>query len=1614
MSENTLILCGGTGAHVGVAFLRLHTLGYALGFFDRGDGKNVPFPEIFLVDQDAGDGAEGELTAWQEVRRLLEAHPGRLAWTESLNRGQKPDLVAVTPLPIGERRDWFRPPFHKLASRFAGSPLLPLLTSKRQREIEYSQGMMASPALGALLFKLKHLDRRDNGLNRDESYGALLANHGRHVVAGSGVGGTGAAVGPTLAQELARDRPDNRVLAVMLLEWFELDEEDQDLDRRRRAAHRNRLLRENANSALEYCGQNLLKEVAALALGMPERAHLKRAYTSDAGQPLCESFLHAAGALAALLHFRRPVDGYAPGLYVLGAVEPGRLDGRTAIPGATLQGLANQAATLVEVLGATERVLSRRQQGRFVPAIYEAVDRVADPGLVAAELGREAAHYRQQLEWMERVLGVRPEPSLGFTREAAGRYRLVREGRGLEVAEDAAPAAVALAVFHWAARWIRERASESNGLVVQPGPVGGAHLPTPQPGNVTVSARGNGELTRVPDANVGEQLRAFVDRRYLHQNGWPHPLAAVDFFARSIEQSDPRAVRQLQLLLVGSLCGQLALRPTTPREQGNVDPVSLEQVVADLRYSERFEGLARYAIVDPSHGDRLLGFSSPFTLLCPVPPVDDDDGNAVWSELWQRLSGSPEAMRWVEVEHRVPWNEDAAVRRLRVWLERQRELWGGDAPPWARVMEGVEDRGGTALYGTGESLPGYWGASGGAGGQRLIELSLPTASSEGRWEPPPGTPEIAASDLLVGVPELLKLRQDDGETLFERVEIELPAERDKVWGLWEDHLQRLQRDGKILAYGAPSPDVLRVGVLRSGRLSVALLPNTRLLNRRAIEVTAVTPLAQVPVPGSRTSRGSVRFPDLPIRSDYLDLVLAAEGTPSLLELSRRGEAWPAGGWQPRLERDERGLRTAVWDLWLRGRSTPLPIRVPLPEAEPHKAHWMVWPRFRDRTGHAWRAYYLYEHCSVPKSLLDVLWLDPGAANESPRLRRRRNPDSEARTYPLSFNAEAQVPVHTGGPPVALALRGTSGEEQGLYLVPLEVLPSTRLELRLALDFGTSHSVVAYRAGEERSRSVPLAAELGGAGSLSLHVSEDFEHVSRVLLPLGSWLPTYRQRGGTVLPSELLLVRSIAQVQASDPQRWQPLRDFTIPPMDISRDHLGDFLLTDFKWPDPGSRAFRGREQELREHYLGLLCELALADLVAFRANGFPSETLSLTFTYPLRSSETQVTALQQSLQRVVERCRASLGVPLALHAGLGLYDESRAARVSSEEYGEVAAVADLGGGTLDLFISATDFSGLPLAEVADSVRLGGNLLLRRMAEKPEMYLPRDGGWGDDTETKLRAWMRAMGSARLFGNDAADRPELAELGLSGFERPADAERTRRLLDRYFRLVGEYIARQLAGYLLNVWYPAVKPADYGRLRVTVQLRGNGWRLRYQRQGYEQAAQDVQNLVRQRVLALWPPDRFPAPESPGLWIPAERFPVEDPKAEPIRQAVGKSMAWDEARRRSMTHTLVELEVLRDSGQGERVPWHRSIPFSTGGSSRVEMQGVAPVIPLSGPEADAPLLIAGLDAPVQGDIHRQLKRPGNVDPSTNTYTQPVAPVVWEAVFGARQFWPHEGGGAG
>jgi len=157
---NHFVACGGTGAHVMLAMVRLHILGRPFGFFCGKKGAN--FPDLFLVDQDSGLATKnGDMTtAWGEVNKLVKEHPGRHQPQKYFGVNRKLRLSKLTPLPVDVKGDWYEAPNGTLEKRFVHDKVISLITTDYQRkEIDYSRGMMASPAMGSLLFALKEYDK---------------------------------------------------------------------------------------------------------------------------------------------------------------------------------------------------------------------------------------------------------------------------------------------------------------------------------------------------------------------------------------------------------------------------------------------------------------------------------------------------------------------------------------------------------------------------------------------------------------------------------------------------------------------------------------------------------------------------------------------------------------------------------------------------------------------------------------------------------------------------------------------------------------------------------------------------------------------------------------------------------------------------------------------------------------------------------------------------------------------------------------------------------------------------------------------------------------------------------------------------------------------------------------------------------------------------------------------------------------------------------------------------------------------------------------------------------------------------------------------------------------
>ena len=1611
---NTLICCGGTGAHVALALMRLHALGHPLGYFRReSDGSALALPTIYLVDQDDGDAARGAETAWQKLRSVIKNHPSRSQWSNAAGTAREPEQKSVTPLPIGVNRDWFDAPHDCLRLRFTDSPFLNLIASAPQQDIRYSHGMMGSPAIGSLLFKLKEYDRRNAEFNHDRDFHDLLELSGRVAVVGSGVGGTGSSVAPTLATMLAEGGRSD-VMAVMVLEWFRLrsaPEADRNEVRSTRA--RNLDMGENASSGLRYYGQRLARKATTVPLGVPHEGIVERTYTGDNQQPLHEAYPHAAAALCCMSHYvaSRP---YRRGLYHLSGGDCTKLDGGMEVAGGTLQSMANLGVVLkrtADAVGTT--LINNRKVSRYSPKICREVHEMTpELDAVGRALKGLADGYGDHLHWLT---GAFPPPAakrgggLGVANQDPNGWTMDRDVGGrlhhdpLTANRGDHPEDVAGKLFQWTADWIRDEAARRDStLLPRAGAIGGVYWPPMRKEGLAAAPGPPGTLVAFPPARINALLDAFVHPEDVTQNGWPEPFAAVGQFEDAIRhhQKNPVSMRKLEILLAGYVGDELTIREVGA---GTPKGVTIDRLVKEMRIDSG-DSLAQYELLYKV-GDRTtrIAFTAPGTVFCPVPGVADE----IWEQLWSALTGyaprtwkpgsaeSWEHAQWGSAEH--------SARKAVAWINACLKMWPSAArPPWTYAFPSLRqayDDARPEVYGSGTELRVRWG-------EDLVPVFLPTWERSAIDWPPSDIPlEEDPSSFLE---QNGRLEDELGTVLYEVVEdLNLPvdpgspsgdAETPRVRGIWKEHLDLLKARGAIATFGESRADetvYVVIQALDSVDRQCILLAKTRILDRKRIQVDNVVPLLQDPP--SSMARGSARniLPDLPLRSDYVGL--ASEGR------------------QPEVARRASG-DIAVWRLRLRGRGGTVNIGVPLREAEgDHRAHWMVWPNFRTTGPHPWRAYYVYAHSTHPRIGLDVLYRDP---DDGKALLVRRG-EKKITSYPVAYDVNNRT--HTGGPPVAVLLRDQeSNEELGMYTVQLDELDPLTEQVSIGIDFGTSHSTAAVAIGDinHEVRHQLLSPDNRGEGAVELshHISWNCDHAENSLVARSAWMPTYVPGGGAsrpMLPTELIMIVPVDNLTTAgvgkDVDRWVPVQDYYLPPPEAIREKFAEYVITNFKWDTVGD--FIGREASLRKIYLERLVELALAEVL--RKYGEPRNGVSFTFTYPLRTLRDDLEEFRHMLADVLKRGTRSLGVDLSLTDGYGLYNESHAAQVGTATFPEVRVVADLGGGTLDLFISSESTSFAHFREVVDSVKIGGNLLIDALAGQLARRMPQ--GWSTDRRKlaiELAAWMRSVGSRKLFGRAEGGTPELESLNLRGFQGRAEKAAGLELIHRYFHLVGEYVSRSVAAYLATHWYRVAQERVHGDLNVGLYLRGNGWRLWPGQEDYAGIQKIMAQRVTSRIRAFW--HDF---QEIGWTIPAGAPNCDageahgDPKLEIVRNVVGAARDDDEIRDNWLSYALVELQLL-DGSRTQSNPWHSEIPFWTGGKgTKVQIQEISPALPL---HAEGSTVRRVIGQPQPGDgLGRVLRKVNDqlvddvdyVGRDNHDLLAPVAAWVWEAAFHSDAF---------
>ena len=1615
---NNLVLCGGTGAHVGVAFLRLHTLGYFLGYF----GLNE-FPNLYLVDQDAGPATGGDKTAWQEARDLHDRHPGRLV------QGHNHQSLHISPLPRGAGNDWINPPNDIVRQRFDAESLKHILFSERQHNIDMSKGMMASPAAGSLLFKLKTRDIRGID-NHDNDFQTLLTKQSRVAVFGSAVGGTGASVGPTLANLLG-DR-GHEVLAVMLLNWFRLDESE--LASQEDAQYRNRVMQENQASALTYYEDRLANNIAVLPLGVPDNARVVRRWSGDLQQPMQEHFLHAIAAISAFRHFT-PNHRFQPGMYTLGTADAGRFVASTPFEWGTIQRLADRAQALLDLLDLCTRALelnaASAPQARFT-AYLQATNR--EPVQVANAVRELAELIREQLDWLKRTLhlqtGDRKNTTPPLLESVVAEFLASQPP-----APHENPQLAALNIVRWAGsyvqKWDFEEARQGGNPVHQ--------LPAQRANNNFPPAPNHGEFRQVPPGQT--LVPGLVDPNHLAVNGWPNPLAFATFFERQLRVGALRERRMFQFLLVGLINGTFRLRRRSVVEEPSL--LSLERFL--IEEQERDTGLARLAeqeIIWPGKGrggsDLVIGSTSPMTLLAPRPFMNDTQDVELWSNIATTIAGAPR--EWANAALFPPsqrWNKSKDEALIAVaWLKAMKARHGDEtAPRWTAAFEHYPTSATAPAYRNGASIQARWGTA-----TRTFPLpvseQLPDPDDDSNQSDEfKKTPNLAtrpgAAPAVAALTEALRSFNGFDDTSatkpacrFGRVKFRSAGEDGgaEVEALWDDHLAQLQRAdvGHDLYVTSHTCDLKRKETTLLLNWDNAechlVLPNTIVLTLNLVKVEAVAKVLE---------NGRDRYPDLPVKAAYVGLVADQQSGIVHRWWTQPNAGLPLPG-RPGTPAVDAVDGAVTWrGVYLLGRSAPCDLTVAVAPDLIYEGQVDVWPNFRSEAGvtKPWTVYYMFQRMGLRTS---------GLFSSRPLWARS---NGELRVAPERIAGEAVDPLAPrvesigwvqggrthGGVPFALALTSADGggryqNEHGLFWVHLQELAAGAggTPPALAIDFGTSHSAAAWGRGTQR-RTIRFADPKRKLGLTVLH--GDAEQL-KDRESEATWLPTESSIQMDYLPTELASLAYLGSDPGKaanfpsippDPSSWVPGRDVRIPTFTVTQDVVRDLSVTGFKWDMEGR--FHGSEQQLRDLYLRHFTEIALACFI-MDARQFPSgtTTIPVTLLWALRSTEADAERYRVATEAMLRKLGDEAGLLLSLD-GAGMVDESRAARVMNGNPNQFDLVADLGGGTLDIYLAGENQTDYPY--VADSVRLGANELLQLIASDPSKHLPPN--WGPSSEeafANLRAWMRSKGARALFSsNRYPGKLKDENLELSNFDDPKKANAARTVYDRYFGLLADFLARTCVCY-------AERVATLGRGSITaatfnLQLRGNGWRVEYDEDlatfNREFAAR-VQRRAAELSAApgLRPEvaDLFKREASiVGAQVPRRAEEIMELKVYPVTNALLQDRAYPRDAKHGMTK--FNLMDLKQRSPEATAPWFAPLPISTDSPKSIYADGtVNPPVMLTTEGGRVARVDKLTDLEMQS-VNRQIQN-GNYDQARQRLDLPMSEIVYETVLKGASMLPN------
>ncbi len=468
---------------------------------------------------------------------------------------------------------------------------------------------------------------------------------------------------------------------------------------------------------------------------------------------------------------------------------------------------------------------------------------------------------------------------------------------------------------------------------------------------------------------------------------------------------------------------------------------------------------------------------------------------------------------------------------------------------------------------------------------------------------------------------------------------------------------------------------------------------------------------------------------------------------------------------------------------------------------------MVWPR---NPPPKWRLFVV----DVGANANDLYWNGvfksslyhhPAGRNEGQRVAPCRSVKDGSELLSLkegSFLPDLPTRVATSDRPNYIEIRRLGEEAVVGTFTLLEHIDSSTPQHAIghpeewSVDIGTSNSCIARR--DPSTPDVTLIVDLnqvtpsriGGEAAPSLVLSrlgDPLNPRSEVQWMAGIEAPNNPEAGANIpitqMPSRLSLLtrdRLPDALTVQEVRALVPMCDAVVPPLQSEKFGLmpvNDRTVDKLKWVEKHDT----KRVALLELYIANMLLMAAARVR-------PTSTVSVRFSQPLAFNEAEKEGLLEAARGAAKRLTDLTGVPFEARVDSDeshcILEEFASLNAGEQGFQPLWVLCDIGGGSIDIAVATGENCKNYAVMAADSIRFGANLVFDNLLELAGQQVSLS------TDPKIqRHRVREMISQQGYG---------AVLARCN---PSTKDKITNIVQLYFELVAEYVARTVAGCIRN---------------------------------------------------------------------------------------------------------------------------------------------------------------------------------------------------------------------